>query len=199
MPDYYVVEVTLQKIIPRIWRRFKISAEAMFVDLHEAIQDACGWKNCHLFQFKDAKGRVLAGLPDGPDDVTTPDAQINPIRKTLGLRKGRSLIYVYDFGDYWIHDVKVVDTELTNSDRLARVLLAGERAFPPEDCGGLSGYRDCVKVSLERKKDPQLRRWLENWEPEKFDLKATSRFFNQRRLIRRAHYIKSYLSDDDPR
>jgi hypothetical protein len=197
MPDHYIIEVTLQKVIPRIWRRFKITTEAMFVDLHEAIQDACGWENRHLFQFRDAKGRILAGLPEGPDDVTTPDAKINPIAKPLGSGKGKKVLYVYDLGDFWRHDVEVVDVAKEGSERLARRLLAGERAFPPEDSGGVREYEKCVKVALGRKKDSEVRRWLRGWNPEMFDFRATARFFNQRRLSRRARYTKSFLADNE--
>ena len=45
-----------------------ITSEATFLDLHEAIQDACGWRNSHLFRFQDEKGRVLAVLPGDEDD-----------------------------------------------------------------------------------------------------------------------------------
>jgi hypothetical protein len=32
-------------------------------------------------------------------------------------------------------------------DDLPRVLLAGARAFPPEDCGGTWGYESCVEIA----------------------------------------------------
>lgn len=99
MGDYYTIEVSLRGAGPRVWRRFMIRSSARFLDLHEAIQDACGWNNSHLFRFQDEDGRALAGLPDGPDDVTTPDARINSIRATFGSTKGRKILCVYDFGD----------------------------------------------------------------------------------------------------
>jgi hypothetical protein len=193
MPDHYVIEVTLRGIRPRIWRRFTITAQAMFLDLHEAIQDACGWRHAHPFQFKSSEGRVLAGLPDGPDDVTTPEARINPIEPVFATREGRKLLYVYDFGDRWEHDVEVVDVLRGTGSRLARKLLAGERAFPPEDCGGLAGYGKCLEISLSRKKDPGRKRRLAGWHPEKFSIREAARALNAPRLSRRARYRKSSL------
>jgi len=199
MGNYYVIEVSLKGVRPRIWRRFKMTTKAMAVDLHEAIQDACGWKNCHLFQFRNARGRILAGLPEGPDDVTTPDAKINPLEKMLGSKKGQKLLYVYDLGDAWEHEVEVVDIKKEGTERLDRRLLAGERAFPPEDSGGIPGYEDCIRVACGKKKDTELRRWLGSWHPEAFELGATARFFNQRRVRRRGRYIQRFLTDEKPR
>src|SRR5687767_1180375 len=108
MPAYYVFEVSLRDVKPRIWRQFVITDEAYFIDLHEAIQDACGWYNCHLFRFEDAKERPIAELPGEEGDETGPNAFKAPIRKYFGKKKGKSCTYVYDFGDYWIHDLKVL-------------------------------------------------------------------------------------------
>jgi hypothetical protein len=196
MPDYYSFEVTLKGVMPRIWRRFLLRTDAMFLGLHEAIQDASGWEHRHLFQFKDARGRVLAGLPDGPDDVTTPDAKINRLDEVFGRKEGAKIQYVYDLGDYWEHGVELVDVVDGRTDQLSRRLLAGERAFPPEDCGGLPGYEECVLVARGRTKDGERLKWLAGWHPERFDFKKTARRFNQTRLRRRARYRSSWLSED---
>jgi hypothetical protein len=63
-----------------------------------------------------------------------------------------------------------------------RRLLAGSRAFPPEDCGGLGGYEDCVKVvrgDPDVEDEETLREWLGDWHPERFDLEATRRAFDR--------------------
>ena len=91
-------------------------------------------------------------------------------------------------GDWWEHDVRVVDFGKDWPEDFGRKLLAGERAFPPEDCGGTGGYEECVEVALRKKKDPERLRWLERWHPEKFDFKETKRLFYQARLFLRAHY-----------
>jgi hypothetical protein len=186
--SYYVIEVSLKDITPRIWWRFMIRTDATFVDLHEAIQDACGWQNCHLFQFKDSKGRVLAELPGDEGDETGPDAMITRIEESFRLTKGKKILYIYDFGDQWEQDVKVVAVEKDWPEDFGRRLLAGERAFPPEDCGGLGGYEDCLEIVTGKCKDPQRLEWLEGWHPEKFDFKETARLFYQDKLFLRAHY-----------
>ena len=188
MPNFYVIEVSLKDVTPHIWRRFMIKADATFVDLHEAIQDACGWQNCHLFQFKDSKDRVLAELPGDEGDETGPDAMITPIDETLGSRKGKVLQYLYDFGDSWEHEVKCIAVEMDWPEEFGRKLVAGERAFPPEDCGGIGGYEDCMQIATGKRKDPERLEWLEGWHPEKLDFKETARLFYQAKLCLRAHY-----------
>lgn len=188
MTDYYVLEVTLRGIKPRLWRRFMIEVDADFVELHEAIQDACGWRNCHLFQFKDQKGKILAELPGDEDDETGPDAMTTPIGPALGSRKGKKLIYIYDFGDWWEHDLEVIDVVKNWPEEFGRKLLAGERAFPPEDCGGIGGYEECVRVITGKTKDKERLLWLDGWDPTRFDFKETGHLFNQARLFLRAHY-----------
>ena len=48
MPKYFEFEVSLAEIAPKIWRRFLLTSQASFDDLHEAIQAACGWENTPL-------------------------------------------------------------------------------------------------------------------------------------------------------
>ena len=188
MADYYVIEVSLKEIRPRLWRRFMISADADFVDLHEAIQDACGWHNCHLFQFQNQEGKILAELPGDEDDKTGPNAMTTPIAPALGRKKGKKLLYVYDFGDWWEHEIEVADVVKNWPEDFGRRLLAGERAFPPEDCGGIGGYEDCVRITTGKQKDPERLAWLDGWAPAKFDFKETERLFYQAELFLRAHY-----------
>lgn len=188
MGECYVIEVSLRGVQPRIWRKFMISTDASFAELHEAIQDCCGWENRHLSQFRDAKQEVLAELPDDESDELGPDAMVTPIRKALGRKKGKKILYVYDFGDNWEHDVEVMALDRDWPDEFGRQLLAGERAFPPENCGGLQGYEDCCEVATGKRKDRDRLHYLEGWEPEKFDVKETARLYYQTKLFLRASY-----------
>jgi hypothetical protein len=55
--------------------------------------------------------------------------------------------------------------------------LAGARACPPEDCGGVPGYYDALKA-LQGASTPEqksLREWLGNYDREHFDLEAINR------------------------
>ncbi len=188
MPGYYTFDVSLRGIEPRIWRRFVITDTAAFVDLHEAIQDAMGWHNSHLFSFQDAREEVLAELPGDEGDETGPNAFTERIEKYFGKKKGKSCVYVYDFGDDWVHDLKVVLYDPDWPEFFGRRFLEGERACPPEDCGGVGGYENCVEVATGKRKDRERREWLGGWQPEKTDFADTERLFYQSDLFLRGHY-----------
>jgi hypothetical protein len=184
MPDYLAIEVSLSHVKPRIWRSFLISADATFFDLHQAIQDACGWEDSHLFAFRDARGRKdIAGIPDPDYDDRVPDAETVKLKKYFTPRGPTACEYEYDFGDGWMHEVVLKD-RVTFDDAFVRRLTGGERAFPPEDCGGLGGYERCLAFR-ETGKDPlgdgdeEFGEWLGDWQPEEFDLVAVKKSFDR--------------------
>jgi hypothetical protein len=189
MPAYYEFQISVKGIEPRIWRRFQIIQSATFKDLHDAIQTAGTWESRHLYVFRnDSLSNPdvpdIAGIPD-PDEVipTTPDARKVKLKAYFGRLGTTQCRYIYDFGDDW--EVDVVLTAAGELDeRFKRRLLDGERAFPPEDAGGVEGYERFVGL-LETGKDPwgdnarELKRWLAGWIPECFDLDVTKRVFNR--------------------
>lgn len=59
--------------------------------------------------------------------------------------------YVYDYGDDWHHLVKLEGYMYREKGVKYPICVDGERACPPEDCGGPGGYN---KV-LETLADPE--------------------------------------------
>ena len=54
--------------------------------------------------------------------------------------------YEYDFGDGWEHDVELEAVGLRVPSAKYPRCLAGERACPPEDCGGPPGYERLLEI-----------------------------------------------------
>jgi hypothetical protein len=52
----------------------------------------------------------------------------------------RKFNYIYDFGDNWRVSVTFAAKAVCLPADHTRVLLAGQGAFPPEDCGGAGGH-----------------------------------------------------------
>lgn len=184
MTNYYDFEVTLLDAQPKVWRRFLIRSNATFMDLHEAIQLACGWQNSHLFIFRDTGGGVIAGLPSDEDfDEEEPDAADVALDSFFG-KDMKTCLYEYDFGDSWKHNV--VRMGSVDLERMfVRRLIDGGRAFPPEDCGGPRGYKECVRVAQGSSEKTisgpasELRTWLGDWDPERFDLAKIKKIFDR--------------------
>lgn len=177
MPGYYELEVSLQWVEPRIWRRFQLADVASFLDLHQAVQLVCGWQDTHLFSFRGPDGEDVAGVAgDDGWGVPQPDAATVPVASFFTQQ--RLCLYEYDFGDSWLHDV-ALERVVQLSERFGRRLLDGARAFPPEDCGGLPGYEDCLRVVAGGDDPDGLGDWLGDWDPERFDLDETRRGFDR--------------------
>ena len=189
MPRYLEFAVTLQEIQPQIWRRFLLRTTSSFAHLHMAIQESFGWQNYHLWEFRmpTFEGRPIAGVPaDGDEDYgrPTPDGRrVKLLDYFSGKRVTEWCEYVYDFGDDWVHDVKLVRV-VSDKEAFKRRLLGGERSGPPEDCGATPGYQRMVHF-LDTGEDPyddpgvDLRAWLGDWRPDAFDLDATRATFDR--------------------
>ena len=184
MPIYYEFDASLCHVKPRIWRRFLIRKAATFFDLHMSIQDACGWENDHLFAFRtwDREAEDIAGIPDDGWGDPVPDARKVKLASFFEESGADRCLYEYDFGDGWEHEVKL-RRRVAQKESFKRRLLDGRRAFPPEDCGGIWGYKRCVavlrgKVDEEDEEADDMKEWLGEWTPEQFDLEATKSDFD---------------------
>lgn len=196
-PLYFDVEVSLSGAFPPIWRRFLLRARGTtFADLHRAIQDACGWQDYHLYRFDEATARGLVGLAQSPIGIEesfddTPPADQVPLARWVGDHSPRACRYTYDFGDDWHHDV--IFRGVAHVDEpMFRMLIGGERAFPPEDCGGMYGFDRVVafvETGVDAEADPDadsgddFAEWLGDWKPD-VDLDAVRAVFDAARKPR---------------
>jgi hypothetical protein len=58
----------------------------------------------------------------------------------LSLRRLERFLYEYDFGDGWMHDLRLEATLKIDPRKTYPVCVAGKRSAPPEDCGGPSAF-----------------------------------------------------------
>lgn len=129
---------------PPVWRRIAIPGDFTFRDLHNAIQTAFGWWNEHLYQFQrhPFDGGWSVSEPNKEDDDwfdATEDSRRTLVGAFIQRMKLTKFVYVYDFGDSWVHDITVEKID-NRAELVHPVCLAGKGACPPEDCGGPWGY-----------------------------------------------------------
>ena len=99
----YQIKVTLKWSKPPIWRRLQVRGDTRLGKLHRILQIAMGWWDEHLHIF-DAGG-VSYGEPD-PDFPSDLRSERN-VRLDRIAQGGGTFRYIYDFGDNWVHEIKV--------------------------------------------------------------------------------------------
>lgn len=188
--------VALLKTDPLIWRRVQVPATYSFWDLHVAIQDAMGWQDCHLHEFRThnpERGIVdRIGIPDPefPDERPSRAGWEVPLTEYFSsdtLSEGASARYVYDFGDEWHHLVTFEDMLPGRSARSPRC-VAGARACPPEDCGGVHGFEEFLSAIADpnHPEHAELKAWAGGaYDPAAFDPRRVT-FDDPRKRLKKA-------------
>lgn len=167
----FQLRFTLLRISPEIWRRVLAPGNLTLADLHETIVGAMGWSGHHLHEFLIGC-RTWADPDNPPCDEFLSERATKGKLKFLGLSPGDSFIYRYDFGDDWVHEILVEDILEPVPGEVYPELVAGERACPPEDCGGVSGYLRLVEGLGERQRRGHLEALPggQRFDPERFDM-----------------------------
>jgi len=169
----YQLQIKLLESKPLIWREIIIRPDTLLVDLHRIIQTTMGWTNSHLHQFSHDN------IDYAPEEFELEGSQDSRTTKlnTILKKEKDSILYKYDFGDAWEHEIILEKiSEDDNKNQIPRC-IGGERHCPPEDCGGIWGYEDLLKIIShpKHKEYKGMLTWLgEKFNPEQFDLKAVN-------------------------
>ena len=176
--EVYQFKITLNNSKPTIWRRIVVPSNYSFWDLHIAIQDSMGWYDCHLHMFEiknpATNKRVEIGIPDEEynafDRIVLADHK-EKISKYFN-EDNRNARYEYDFGDSWIHTIKLEKILPATIGEKYPKCIDGKMACPPEDCGGIGGYYHLLSVlsDPDNEEYTEMIEWLGGeFNPEIFD------------------------------
>ena len=174
----YQFKISLKGIQPAIWRQIQVSENYSFWDLHVAIQDVMGWLDYHLHLFRitepTSNETHEIGIPDEYELNFLPSWEL-AISDYFAL-ENNSAEYEYDFGDSWQHEVileKILSKEI---DSKYPKCIAGERACPPEDCGGIGGYQEFLETIFDPNQEREtMLEWVGgSFDPETFNPRQVS-------------------------
>ena len=178
----YQFKITLLRTNPPIWRRIQVR-NCTLDKLHERIQTAMGWRNCHLHQFKINGERhgdpelIDYGHEEHFECVDSTQTQISDLVPKAGERF--QFDYEYDFGDSWHHEILYEGCLESVKGVRYPICVEGERACPPEDVGGTGGYGRFLEIIADPKHEQHedMLEWSGGrFDPEKFDAeKATKK------------------------
>ena len=164
--------ITLLGIEPPIWRRIQIP-DCTLAGLHAYIQAAFGWERYHLHVFEIDGTLYSKPAPDGNDCGLNLKNDTKVRLSGLIPKSGRRTqwIYEYDVRDSWRHTVLFEGFPPSDPKTEYPLCLEGERACPPENCGGPEGYADYVPAIADptHEQHEEMLGWYGPFDPEAFD------------------------------
>ena len=127
----YQLRVSLTDSEPLIWRRILVPAMLTLDELHRVLQITMGWQDLANYHYRVGKRRsdtesALLAMP--LHEIISDDLTV--------------FTYVYDPRDGWFHTVEVEMVLPADPEGHYPHCISGEKACPPEGCGGIWGYDD---------------------------------------------------------
>jgi hypothetical protein len=165
------LKVTLLGTDPEIWRRILVRSNTTLGRLHHILQTVMGWDHDHPHQFVVNEESYGSRDPEFGDPRVR-DEESMPVH-VLVMKGIEKFTYEYDFGDGWEHDIAIETDQQADPKLKYPACIEGERACPPEDCGGIHGFYD----KLETLKNPgsdyyeDVKEWMGDFDPDKFSLR----------------------------
>jgi len=175
----YTLHIQVAEIEPAIWRRITVPGHLTLHQVHQVLQVTMGWTHSHLHQFvvPGAKESTSYGEPSPEDDYFHKDDRLVHLA-SIAPKQGDTLLYEYDFGDSWKHEITVEDISSTPDDEPPYPwCLDGQRACPPEDVGGVQGYQHFLEAWRNRSHHDHrdMREWVgPHFKPELFSVQQVN-------------------------
>ncbi|MHA1451075.1 MAG: plasmid pRiA4b ORF-3 family protein [Candidatus Hodarchaeales archaeon] len=155
-----------------MWREVLVKPEMPLAIFHRLIQNVMGWKDIRLHHF--IKGDMIYSPKlndDGWGTMKQVDYKDLTIRDILTKQRDH-IIYEYDFGDGWQHEI-MLEKIIPTGKKEQPVCLNGMMRCPPEDSGGVWGYMEMLeelnKLGKTERKLYLEDRFMDDFDPDHFD------------------------------
>ncbi|HVW20294.1 MAG TPA: plasmid pRiA4b ORF-3 family protein [Opitutaceae bacterium] len=160
---------------PPIWRRLQVRESMWLSRLHDAIQLAFEWFDYQTHSF--AFGDLRFGNPLKREGLMVEDDRDASLAD-VDLEHNTHFTYTYAFDEGWVVDITMEKALPMRKGVRYPLCTGGERAGPPEDCGGPEAYHDMVECLKEPHTElgREWREWLgPGYDPEACDLEKINR------------------------
>ncbi len=180
----YQIQIALKRSKPKIWRRVLIPSDLLLSDFHMVIQITMGWTNTHLHQFVKDRIFYSVRMPDDDfwNEMNSVDYKGMNVSSLLKKEKD-SIVYEYDFGDGWEHQITLEKILPPDTAVSYPVCIGGKRSCPPEDVGGIWGYEEMLEIlkNPDHEEFESYMDWLnEEFDPAHFDLVAVNNLLKKK-------------------
>jgi Plasmid pRiA4b ORF-3-like protein len=158
----HVVKVSLSGAQPPVWRRLELPSAITLDRLHDVMQWAFDWEGFHQHAFETAYGEFGSPSQRGPWPSGQGDESAVALAQVAG-EEGAEIVYVYDFGDDWRHDI-VVEKILPAAPGVAYPRCTGGHGdtTPDEDSGGIWAFN----AERAEDADPAIGLDVDDFDPE---------------------------------
>ena len=174
----YQLMVAMKRSSPAIWRQVRLRADTDLSTLHVVMQEVWSWQDRHLHYFHapqpapppTAHAAVHRGYRFHKYRVFRPASYVeieggieawdeheedeegvtlDQLLRTVGER----LVYAYDTGDDWEHEMvlEAIEPATRSNTRELPKCIAGQHATPPEDSGGMGYHVEMVEKYRKEK------------------------------------------------
>lgn len=171
------LKIVLDHVQPQVLRRIEVPLTIRLDRLHLSLQAALGWTNSHLYEIRARD--VGWGMPDPYGNDGPLDAQKTRLIDVLEDVGGKTLHYLYDFGDGWDHTIKIERIAPAVPGIAYPSLIEAVGRCPPEDVGGPPGYEELLaaKADPAHERHDEFAEWidLDAFDPTIADFDARAR------------------------
>jgi len=176
--SFFRLHIVLEGTKPQVWRRIIVNGRTPLISIHCAIQTAFGWGNEHLYMFND---EIFDYAPSEFEIPETEDSNGEAIYHILN-EIGESVFYEYDFINRWVHKITLEAFVDQENYPTIPFCISGERCSPPENCGGIEGYHNILKI-ISDKKHPDYRETRfkigRGWNPDRLNFNKINRLLQK--------------------
>ncbi|TKB05879.1 plasmid pRiA4b ORF-3 family protein [Desulforhopalus sp. IMCC35007] len=175
----YILHISITFSDPLIWRLIQIPGTCTLADLHDVIQRSMGWSDSHIHQFIVGKisyePTIRSNTPRISKRFDEDKYQLHTLEE--GMRFMFS--YIYDAGGGWEHEIHLSEVVPATKPISHPIVLAGERACPPEDVVDIHEYHQLI-TAFETPGSKDYHRLYEmtgrpDFDPAVFDLESAKK------------------------
>lgn len=155
----YTIRVSLKGITPVVWRKFECPSNISLRHLTEFLILLMGWKNEHLNHIMQGQNTYYVPYYQHDPELDWGDHRYQEeyMLSDLLREKGKTIRWEYDFGDSWMHEIRLSSIDEYKKDEPHDIVFkSGKRVCPPEDCGGVWGYQELLELHEKRKSRKRL-------------------------------------------
>lgn len=173
----FVLKVTLLESPIEVNRRISVPSNIRLCHLGPVILRVMGWVGYHQEEFECGHTtyatKESVDYYEGWKTEDDDECYVDWAEVTLGdvlKKKGDTMTYVYDLGDDWRHEVRLVETHRYPAGSCPdSYVISGKNACPPDDAGGVYRYKELLDILANPEEDEEEYKSYKEWLPTGFD------------------------------